>query len=248
MIGKGKLIGTILILLGLQAASFVYAAGGGEQASSPGVSGQKPLHLSSVTLEGGGDVQNAADMPTEPRLILQFDKNVVNSLIWAGNSKCFSLVSADNENIPLSVTKVDDTVDVGQRQTIFVQPERSLSPGTIYYLNISPALKAKNGVTLGEGVSITFKTQGEAPVSPPRSADGTTAIPVNADKPHDSPKQQTVSEIAGQIPAATGPSINVEDKPKEARGVLPGRITTIGILLVAGWICYEIWSKRNRMK
>jgi len=155
----------LLLFLFLASAAF---AQGGEKSSSPGIPGQKPLSFVSISLVDGGKVQDAADVPTEPKFKLEFDKNVVNSTVWEINRNCFSLVSQDNVDVPVIVTKVDDTIDFSQRNNIFVQPASPLSPGTSYTLKVSPALKAKNGVstlggtTSGQGVSISFKTQGQA--------------------------------------------------------------------------------------
>ncbi|MDF9409520.1 MULTISPECIES: Ig-like domain-containing protein [Pelotomaculum] len=159
----------VLLLLFLFFASAAFAAQGGEKSSSPGIPGQKPLSFVSITLvDGGGNVQDAADVPTEPKFKLEFDKNVVNSTIWGINQNCFSLFSENGENIPVSVTKVDDSIDFSQRNNVFVQPSSPLSPGTSYTLKVSPDLKAKNGVsvlggtTSGQGLNISFKTQGQA--------------------------------------------------------------------------------------
>jgi len=140
-----------LVIIFLMQVAFVDAARSG-------------VGLSSVTLVGGGEVQDAADIPMEPQFKVRFDKNVVNSVVWDGNSTCFSLVSTDNTELPIRVTKVDDTIDDTQKQNIFVQPEHPLTPGTAYYLKIAPTLKAKNGTKLGVEISIAFKTTGEAPV------------------------------------------------------------------------------------
>jgi len=154
----------VFLLLFLFFASAAFAQGG-EKSSSPGIPGQKPLSFVSISLVDGGEVQDADDVPTEPKFKLEFDKNVVNSTIWENNRNCFNLFSENGENIQLKVAKVDDTIDFSQRNYIFVQPESPLSPGTSYTLKVSPALKAKNGVstlggtTSGQGVSISFKTQ-----------------------------------------------------------------------------------------
>jgi hypothetical protein len=156
----------ILSLLFIAQAAF---AQGGENADSPGIPGQKPLSFLSITmLDSGENVQNAVDIPMSPKFKVAFDKNVVNSILWENNRKCFSLVSQNNESVPLSVTKVDDSIDFSQRQNIFVEPSASLNPGTSYTLRIAPELKAKNGVstlggtTSGQGIAIAFKTAGEA--------------------------------------------------------------------------------------
>lgn len=178
----------VFLLLFLFFASTAFAEGG-DKSSSPGIPGQKPLSFASISLVEGGQVQDAADVPTQPKFKLEFDKNVVNSTIWEINRNCFSLVSQNNENVPVSVTKVDDTIDFSQRNYIFVQPASTLSPGTSYTLIIAPALKAKNGVstlggtTSGQGLSISFKTQGEAisqPVTQPAAQTTTQTNSENA--------------------------------------------------------------------
>lgn len=139
----------------------------GENASSPGILGQKPLNFCSITLEDGSEIDSPDGLPLIPKFKLTFDKNVVNMLCWENNSKCFSLYDSKNKNIPLLVTKIDDTVDFSQRQNIFVQPAQQLLPATEYTLKISPDLRAKNGVatlggtTSGKGVTVTFKTQAQ---------------------------------------------------------------------------------------
>jgi len=149
-------------------ASVAFAAGAGDQSGTPGVSGQKPLGYLGTTVVGGAKVDNATDVSLNPKLKIEFDKNVVNSLIWTNNSQCFSMKSSTNEAIPINVTKVDDTVDFSLRQFIFVQPVSPLKPGISYKLIISPNLQAKNGVatlggtTSGQGVTVAFKTQGVA--------------------------------------------------------------------------------------
>ncbi len=192
-------------------------AEGGDKSSSPGTPGQKTLSFISISLVDGGKVQDAADVPTQPKFKLEFDKNVVNSTIWEINRNCFSLVSENGENVPVSVTKVDDTIDFSQRNYIFVQPASALSPGTSYTLIISSALKAKNGVstlggtTSGQGLSISFKTQGEAvsqPVSQPVTQTATQTATQNTQAPTGSAAQ--IAPPDGQNTAQT----NVENGPQ----------------------------------
>lgn len=177
-----------LLLFCMTCSSAVFAEGG-EQASSSGVSGEKPLSFLGITLEGSGEnVADAVDIPLKPKFKLAFDKNVVNSLFWENNSKCFSLITDSGDGVPIKVTKVDDTIDFTQRQNIFIEPVSALQPGTAYRLFISPDLRAKNGVatiggtTDGKGITISFKTTGvaakpaESTASPPTAADNTDGI------------------------------------------------------------------------
>lgn len=181
----------LLVLTSLANVSLVCAAEGagsaGSQAGTPGVSGQKPLAYLGTTLDsGGGKVDNATDIPLNPKFKLEFDKNVVNILFWTNNSKCFSMKSSNDENVPLNVTKVDDTVSFDLRQFIFVQPVSPLKPGTSYQLIVSKDLQAKNGVAIlggttnGQGVSISFKTQGEAVQLAPATPTAPVSQPTTA--------------------------------------------------------------------
>lgn len=130
----------------------------------PGKPGEKLLHFVSIT-EDGREVQGSTQVPTRPKFTVTFDKNVVNDTVWENNRKSFSLFSQSGENIPINVTRIPDTVDFSQRRNIFVEPVNPLVPGTSYTLKISPNLKSKTGVTLGQstagrGVTITFKVKG----------------------------------------------------------------------------------------
>lgn len=147
-------------------------AEGGDRANSPGIPGQKPLSFVSISLIDGSKVEGTSNIPIQPKFKLVFDKNIVNSLIWGRNSKCFTMVSSKNQSVPILVTKIDDTIDFSQRQNAFVEPASPLSPGTTYTLRVSPDLLAKNGVstlggtTGGKGIAITFRTMGQPAVEP----------------------------------------------------------------------------------
>ena len=268
------------MLLFLFFASTAFAEGG-DKSSSPGTPGQKPLSFISISLVDGGKVQDAADVPTQPKFKLEFDKNVVNSTIWEINRNCFSLVSQNNENVPVSVTKVDDTIDFSQRNNIFVQPASTLSPGTSYTLKISPALKAKNGVstlggtTSGQGLNISFKTQGQAIDQPAtQTAAQQPARPDSQPAPPDEQNTaQTNSENAqpqanaggGNDASNTGSAGNAntgESPAQNAASGQPGKpesdvqtgtgldytslLTILTVVLVAGWIAVELFIKKKK--
>ncbi|MDD2553589.1 MAG: LysM domain-containing protein, partial [Desulfotomaculaceae bacterium] len=56
--------------------------GDGQGDGMPGIPGQKPLNLLSVSLASGGEVQGSTNVPANPRFILNFDKNVVSDNVW----------------------------------------------------------------------------------------------------------------------------------------------------------------------
>lgn len=158
-----------MLFLGMLIPLTAFAEGGNGSGPSEGTAGSKPLAFVSVTLvDSGANVLNAKDIPLKPKFKLLFDKNVVTSTIWGINRECFTLISNDGGNVPIEVTKVDDSIDFSQRQAIFVEPSFPLKPGTTYNLKVKPELLAKNGVstlggtTSGLGVMIVFATKGEA--------------------------------------------------------------------------------------
>jgi len=141
--------------------------GGGE-----GAPGLKPLSFVSCTLEDGSKIDSEQGITLQPKFNLKFDKNVVNMLIWERNRNCFSLSTDNNVQVPITVSKIDDTVDFNRRQEIFVQPVNALEQGKTYHIKVSPDLLAKNGnstlggTTNGEGITISFKTKQESTSKP----------------------------------------------------------------------------------
>nr|WP_236614553.1 Ig-like domain-containing protein [Sporomusa ovata] len=264
----------------ITSAQLVYAEGG--QSSSPGIAGQKPLGFVSISLEGGGEVSNAVNVPTQPKFNIVFDKNVVNSTIWDNNRQCFGLISADNKNIPVVVSKIDDTVDFNHRQNIYVQPVNPLSPGTSYTLTISPDLQAKNGkstlagTTGGQGITISFKTAGQAPVQavsnskedtqqPPQVSqevqnaietkvqDTNTVAPDGSEQVQKAPQAQTVKQEVTATTANVGTNTNlsndakeIADKPEQEAG-FNNWYTILAAGLIVGWISVEYCvNKRDK--
>lgn len=214
----------LIMLIFLLSTSIAFAQGEGGGQSSPGEPGKKPLSFISITLVDGGKVQGVADLPTEPKFKLEFDKNVVNSTIWPINRNCFSLVSQDKKSIPINVTKIDDTIDFTQRQNIFVQPVSALSPGTSYYLTISQDLKAKNGystlggTTSGKGITISFKTKGETPqpVTQPEQPNDKTNVQSSSepDQPQGNPSDTSEpdSKPSNKTDEQQKPAVKAEEE------------------------------------
>jgi len=260
----------LLLLFCFTGSSVALAAG--EQADSPGTPGEKPLSFTGITLVANGEnVADAADIPLRPSFKLGFDKNVVNSLYWENNSKCFGMATDSNQNVPIKVTKIDDTIDFAQRQNIFVEPVNALQPGTTYKLSISPNLMAKNGVatlggtTDGKGVTIAFKTTVEA-VKPTETTTTTKPETEASNSPaeqqssetsdsqtsanSEEPSSGTSADTGSQAAETANP--NTASQPEQAS---PGNstglsglnmIAIIGAILVIGWVAVEIYVRRKR--
>src|SRR5665648_659505 len=253
----------VLLMTCLGNASIAFAEGAGS--GTPGSTGEKPLAYLGTVVVDGGNADNATDISVNPKLKVEFDKNVVNSLVWTNNSQCFNMKSSNNEAIPINVTKVDDTVDFAQRQFIFIQPVSALKPGTSYKLIISPGLMTKNGITIGQGVTVAFKTKGEAiqqappatitpapkpattvPTATPtpsldNSANGKTITPGSSDNLKLDAKLKRDEQAT---PSSLSQSSNAT---KEGSGMSSTTwITMIGAVLLAAWITVEFIARKKR--
>jgi hypothetical protein len=259
-----KLITVLFLITFLMEFATVYAQGGG-QSTSPGIPGQKPLNLSSITLTDGSSIDVPGGITTKPKFKITFDKNVVNMLYWENNAKCFSIVSASKQIVPVIVTKIDDTVDFSQRQNIFLQPASELKPGTSYYINISPELTAKNGIKLGastsdKGLMISFKTKGQAPsavktpskVTVPSTKKPVTSAVPKVTKPAKitAPTPSVIKKSTAETNKVTKPAApNVVQEMRKANNYKLLIIILILILAIASWIAANrIMRKRKNRK
>lgn len=216
------LLAALLILAIPHAAYGEKGDGTGPQGegSGSGAPGSKPLSfVSAIVEEGGANLLDATDVQLAPRFKLLFDKNVVNSTVWGINRECFTLLQ-DGADVPLEVTKIDDTINFDERQAIFLQPVDKLQPGVTYSLKVAPQLKAKNGVstlggtTSGRGITIVFRTAGEtvqitapgasaAAESNPSPAAQDTASMASPAVGHSAPSAASTAGAAAETVAAT---------------------------------------------
>ncbi|MDD4334277.1 MAG: Ig-like domain-containing protein [Desulfotomaculaceae bacterium] len=94
-----------------------------------------------------------------PLLInMTFNKNVINMTVNDNNQQCFSLYAADGSKVPVEVIMADDQIEPEKKRDIALRPLQELKPGAAYTVKVSPALQAKNGLTLGSDLTITFIT------------------------------------------------------------------------------------------
>ncbi|NLN87818.1 MAG: Ig-like domain-containing protein [Syntrophomonadaceae bacterium] len=97
----------------------------------------------------------ATGVSLNPRIVLTFTLNVVDDTVWANNRNQIRLFRNSN-SIAINVTR--STV-FDDRHNIYVRPVNSLRPSTDYRLVIQPGLTGNNGNTLGETVTIRFRTK-----------------------------------------------------------------------------------------
>lgn len=117
--------------------------------------GEKPLRFVRSIPSSG-----ARNVSLKPLIHLFFDKNVVSDDVWTNNRKQFELFRG-TVPVPISVTRIKDTVDFSRRREIFIRPVNSLRTSTTYKLVIKKNLKSKAGELLGKQITITFTTRGE---------------------------------------------------------------------------------------
>jgi hypothetical protein len=117
-----------------------------------------------LTLVSSNPANGQNNIPLTMNLNLTFNKNVVNLAVKDNNMKCFSL-SGNGINVPIQVIMPDDQVDFEHRRNIYVNPLQDLKPGTVYKLVISGQLQAKNGMSLGSPVTVSFTATGAAPAN-----------------------------------------------------------------------------------
>lgn len=113
---------------------------------------------SDLYLESSNPADDAADVPLDVIIQLNFTKNICNVLVFENNSTCYHLTSEDGEVIPITVTVPDDQVQRDIKRCVFIDPDEDLLPDTSYRISVDNMLMAKNGNTIDNAYQITFTT------------------------------------------------------------------------------------------
>lgn len=112
--------------------------------------GDNPLNFVSSSPSNG-----ATGVSLNPRIITRFSLNVVDDSVWDNNRTQFRLFRGTTR-VGINVTR-SGVFDL--RRNIYIRPVNSLRPNTEYRLVILPGLMGNNGNTLGETVTIRFRTR-----------------------------------------------------------------------------------------
>ncbi|MEN6462128.1 MAG: Ig-like domain-containing protein [Syntrophomonas sp.] len=104
----------------------------------------------------------ATGVSRNPRIQLTFNLNVVDDTVWNNNRNQIRLFRG-NVRVGISVIRSSSRA---LRRNIFVRPTNTLRPLTSYRLVILPGLRARNGMQLGETVTIRFRTSGSGEIIP----------------------------------------------------------------------------------
>jgi len=145
------------------AAGGLYLAG----AYLTGISGDSPASTTGPAIEGSGSV------PLSPMFLLNFSNNVVKDQIWTNNQSKVVLQDGSGNNVPVSVTRIPDTINFAERNNVFVSPLAPLTASTQYKLIIVKGFTANNESTLGVNREISFTTEAAASGSPAWPSGGT---------------------------------------------------------------------------
>lgn len=244
----------VIFLFAMLFSTFCAHATGGNgtsQEGGEGSQGVKSLTFISCTLEDGSKIDNEQGITLQPKFTLKFDKNVVNMLMWERNRKCFIMSGDGNVQVPITVSKIDDTVDFNHRQEIFVQPVNALEQGKTYHIKVSPDLLAKNGnstlgdTTDGKGVTISFKTKQESTSKP-----AVTEQNVSQKSSEVKNSEQTKADNAS-VNTNKGSEENKtgnETKSLMVKMTPTNWLTLVTVLLIICWISIEIFIKRKKKK
>ena len=96
----------------------------------------------------------ATGVSRNPRIQLVFTLNVVDGSVWTNNRNQIRLFRG-SVRVPINVIRSSSRA---LRRNIFVSPTSTLRPLTSYRLVILPGLTGRNGMRLGETVTIRFRT------------------------------------------------------------------------------------------
>ena len=137
--------------------SFVFAQGGsgtgGGAGNGTGSNADIALTIVSSSIKSGD-----TNVPLNPTVDLQFNKNVVNVAVKSNNSKCFHLVDSKESPVTIKIIFPDDQLRQDYREHIFITPEQRLAPDSKYTLYIDQTLQAKNTKPMDDTKRIVFTT------------------------------------------------------------------------------------------
>lgn len=114
------------------------------------MAGTNPLEFVSSSPTNG-----ATGVSLTPRITTRFTLNVVDDTVWDNNRTEFRLYRGTTR-VGINVTR---SSVFALRRNIYIRPINTLRPSTDYRLVILPGLTANNGQTLGETITIRFRTR-----------------------------------------------------------------------------------------
>ena len=108
----------------------------GDDEDSPG----RQLSLLSSSIVNGD-----WNVPLNPLIQLDFNKNIVNFAVARHNVSCYHLTDDEGNIVPIKVILPDDQLQSRVKSSVFISPLEPLKPNTEYALVVDNNLTAKNG-------------------------------------------------------------------------------------------------------
>ena len=115
-----------------------------------------------LTLVSSSVADGDTNVPLDPVIQLDFNKNVVNIAVLENNSTCFHLIDKNGAPVSIKLIFPDDQIQRDYRRNVFIIPTENLQTNSQYELVVDSVLRAKNGTNIDNAHTITFKTGVEA--------------------------------------------------------------------------------------
>jgi len=164
-IKKTWLCYTVILLLALVSVPFAHAAStsvdsiGNGAGSGPGNgTGQGKNVGIALTLVSSSVADGDTNVPLDPVIQLNFNKNVVNITVLDNNTKCFHLIDKSGAAVPIKLIFPDDQMQTTYKRNVFIIPKANLQMNAKYELVVDSILRAKNGTGIDNAHTITFTT------------------------------------------------------------------------------------------
>lgn len=145
----------LLIFALLPSAAFAEGGDGSGGGTGEGLGLNKGTPL---TLEQSSISDGSSDVPINPTIQLDFNKNICNVTVLANNKKCFHLTEQDGDAVAIRLVFPDDQVQQDYKRQAFLIPLEELKPDTAYQVAVDHTLTAKNGTTIDNAHRVTFTT------------------------------------------------------------------------------------------
>ncbi|MEN6461552.1 MAG: Ig-like domain-containing protein [Syntrophomonas sp.] len=110
-----------------------------------------------LTLVSSSVADGATNVPVNPVIQLNFNKNVVNIAVMENNSKCFHLTDENGAPVPIRIIFPDDQTQSEFKRNVFIIPQEKLKINSKYELAVDSKLCAKNNTNIDSAHVITFE-------------------------------------------------------------------------------------------
>lgn len=159
----------VIFLLAVVFVPFAHAAstsidniGNGADSGPGNGTGQGKNADIALTLVSSSVADGDTNVPIDPVIQLNFNKNVVNIAVLENNSNCFHLIDESDAPVPINLIFPDDQMQSTCKRNVFIIPRENLQTNSQYELVVDSILRAKNGTSIDNAHIITFKTGAEA--------------------------------------------------------------------------------------